>query len=108
MRTSRARIAFIHRAWGQRACAASGAGTTIDIVIVIDTVIVIVYVIAIAIAVATAIVTAMATAIAIAFTWAAAAEVKRNEGNAGYLARWLVAGTPIYVQTRRTSSSIYT
>ena len=67
MRTSRARIAFIPRTWGQRACAASGAGTTIDIVIVIDTVIVIVYVIAIAIAVATAIATVMATAIAIAF-----------------------------------------
>ena len=67
MRTSRARIAFIPRTWGQRACAASRAGTTIDIVMVIDTVIVIVYVIAIAIAVATAIATAMGTAIAIAF-----------------------------------------
>ena len=67
MRTSRARIAFIPRTWGQRACAASGAGTTIDVVSVIDTVIVIVYVIAIAIAVATAIATARVIAIAIAF-----------------------------------------
>ena len=32
-----------------------------------------------------------------AAAWAGAAEVKRNEGDVGWLARWLVAGTPIYV-----------
>ena len=32
-----------------------------------------------------------------AAAWAEAAEVKRNEGDVGWLARWLVAGTPIYV-----------
>ena len=32
-----------------------------------------------------------------AAAWAGAADVKRNEGDVGWLARWLVAGTPIYV-----------
>ena len=32
-----------------------------------------------------------------AAAWAGAAEVKRNEEDVGWLARWLVAGTPIYV-----------
>ena len=32
-----------------------------------------------------------------AAAWAGVAGVKRNEGNAGFLARWLVAGTPNYV-----------